>query len=108
MIFSIETKTEYGYNGQGGIYPVHVPELSGAARVEYAHSKEQALAFVNAKPAFAEFKATNPNDVGEIFNGEWISIEETMFALLYVPEDTKLTHVRTVVSIYPMNTVFEK
>lgn len=100
LIHSIRTQTEYGKQGTYGL--IAMRELTSDGLVEYAHSKDEALAYVKSFSAFANV-APASNGSTEIFATAWSELDE-LFRLMHGPADG-VTHSRMVVEVSPVKTV---
>lgn len=102
MIVAINTKTEYGKQGTTGINPM--PELSDDGDTAYGHGMEQALAWIKSYPLYANVEPCSLGDGRMVLESKW-NEESMASSLLYGYES--VTHVRQVVTIYPVNTIYE-
>lgn len=100
MVHAINVETQYGKQGTTGINVM--PELSGDSIV-YAVSMEQAIAWVKKQNLFAESEHHSLGDGRIRVESKWMDNDYSY--LLYGHEDAKYT--RQVLTIYPVNTVFE-
>lgn len=102
MIYAIDIKTEYGKQGTLGINLM--PELSENGSVAYAHSREQAVAWIMSHAAFAAVEPDDFRDGRYNFSSEWVEKPSALDALF---GSNGATHTRQTILICPVNTVFE-
>ena len=101
MIYAINTRTEYG-KGSIEIYPM--PELTENGGEVYAHSLEQALTWAKGYPLYAGVEPTPLMDGRFVLESAWQA--STMFSIFFM-EHEEVTHARQVLTIFPVNTVYE-
>lgn len=101
MIYKLITRTEYG-KGNVGIYPM--VELTQNSGEVYAHSLEQALVWAKGYPLYSEVEPISLSDGRLVLESAWS--ESTMYSSFLVGYE-EVTHVRQVLTIFPVNTVYE-
>jgi hypothetical protein len=102
MIVALNIKNEYGKQGTVGVNLMS--ELNGDGNEAYAHSMEQAVAWVKSHALFATIEPHSLHDGRFVFNSEWTP-KNDILDMLYGYDDA--THVRQTIVVYPVNTVFE-
>jgi len=100
MIYVIETKTEYGKHGTTGINVM--VELTEHASTAYAHSKEQALAWVKQHKAFTN--AELHDYVGDRY-AAWSEWREKDYINFLYNNGSDVQ--RFTVIVCPVNTIWE-
>ena len=97
MITAINTAVEY--KDQIEFYPF--PELTQHLDPIFAHSMDEALAWVKASPFYKDAEIVIDGDRATV-TSQWI--ENKYNSILFGHEDA--THVRHQIRIYPVNTAF--
>lgn len=102
MITCLNIRTEYGKQGTTGINIVSETELRDDGSNAYAHSMEQAIAWVKSQALFANVEPYDLKDGRFVFSSAWT--EAPILSMLYGAGET---HQRQVITLYPVNTIFE-
>lgn len=100
-IVAINTVTRFGK--QGTIQVNRMDELSGDGETAYAHSMDEAVAWVKSQTAFADVEPYSLGDGRLVFESAWAE----KGGLYHLFDDyNEVTHTRLDITIYPVNTIF--
>lgn len=100
-IVAVHTITRYGARGTVGNIN-RMDELSEDGGPAYAHSMDEAIAWVKAQPLFANVEPHSLGDGRLVFASEWAEVGP-VYTMLYGYED--VTHTRQEITLYPVSTV---
>jgi hypothetical protein len=104
MIYAIEFEAIHGKQGRTGVNAM--PEHTDQSQPKYAHSLEQAMAWVKTNVPFADVEAQSLHDGRYIYQTDWQELDQNnAFLHLFGPEGA--THMMKEIIIYPVDTVFE-
>lgn len=104
-IVIVKRTIEYGKQRvDGGISPM--PEITKDRDEAFAHSREEAVRWVESLPQFKDAEIVNPGDGRIFYYSQWVLAD---WAWAFDPDlpEAKATHQRTVIGIAARNTLFE-
>lgn len=100
-IVAINTVTRFGK--QGTIQINRMDELSDDGETVYAHSMDEAVAWVKSQAAFADVEPYSLGDGRLVFESRWTE-KGGLYHMLDGYGD--VTHTGLEITIYPVNTIF--
>jgi hypothetical protein len=100
-IVSVVTLEQRGKMGKVGVN--NLSELESSTTV-YAHSAEEAIAWAKSYPLYENAEIEHLSDGRIVITSPWIESKSPFFSVLEGYED--VTHTRSQIWIYSVNTVF--